>query len=122
MNYTFAQYRESADALQAKLGGFRPKVAMILGSGLGSLGDQVEQPLVVPYAQVPHMKRSTAPDHKGRVGHGIAVFNRPEHVHVIASVPEGNHLVQSNAVMAAEESHAPGLAHPSIHHFQVYRR
>ena len=35
MNYTFAQYRESADALQAKLGGFRPKVAMILGSGLG---------------------------------------------------------------------------------------
>lgn len=38
MNYTFAQYRESADALQAKLGGFRPKVAMILGSGLGYLG------------------------------------------------------------------------------------
>ena len=48
MNYTFAQYRESADALQAKLGGFRPKVAMILGSGLGYLGDLVEDAVVVP--------------------------------------------------------------------------
>ena len=120
--YTYQQYQQSAAALADRLGDFRPEVLLILGSGLGSLGDQVEQPLVVPYAQVPHMKRSTAPDHKGRVGHGIAVFNRPEHVHVIASVPEGNHLVQSNAVMAAEESHALGLAHPSIHHFQVYRR
>ena len=48
MNYTFAQYRESADALQAKLGGFRPKVAMILGSGLGYLGDLVEDAVVSP--------------------------------------------------------------------------
>ena len=87
MNYTFAQYRESADALQAKLGGFRPKVAMILGSGLGSLGDQVEQPLVVPYAQVPHMKRSTAPDHKGQFvfgrlsGRNVAVMQGRLHTY-----------------------------------------
>ena len=38
MNYTFAQYRESADALQAKLGGFRPKVAMILAPAWGIWG------------------------------------------------------------------------------------
>lgn len=53
MNYTFAQYRESADALQAKLGGFRPKVAMILGSGLGYTGDLVEDAVVVPYGRFP---------------------------------------------------------------------
>ena len=53
MNYTFAQYRESADALQAKLGGFRPKVAMILGSGLGYLGDLVEDAVVVPTGRFP---------------------------------------------------------------------
>ena len=67
MNYTFAQYRESADALQAKLGGFRPKVAMILGSGLGYLGDLVEDAVVVPYGEIPHFKHSTAPGHKGQL-------------------------------------------------------
>ena len=64
--YTYQQYQQSAAALADRLGDFRPEVLLILGSGLGSLGDQVEQPLVVPYAQVPHMKRSTAPDHKGQ--------------------------------------------------------
>ena len=33
MNYTMEQYRASAEAIQAKLGGFVPKVAMVLGSG-----------------------------------------------------------------------------------------
>ena len=65
-NYTYKQYRESAEALRSRLGGFTPKVLLILGSGLGALGDEVEEPIVVPYAEVPHMKRSTAPDHKGQ--------------------------------------------------------
>lgn len=37
MAYTFAQYRQSADYIQEKIGGFIPKVAMVLGSGLGFL-------------------------------------------------------------------------------------
>lgn len=41
MDFTFQQYEESAQAICARLGGFAPKVAMILGSGLGYLGDQV---------------------------------------------------------------------------------
>lgn len=36
--YTYDQCCESARALQARLGGFCPKVLLILGSGLGSLG------------------------------------------------------------------------------------
>ena len=42
MNYTFAQYQESADYIRSQIGGFAPKVAMILGSGLGYMGDIVE--------------------------------------------------------------------------------
>lgn len=64
--YTFEQYNESALALKHKLKGFRPKVLLILGSGLGFLGDEVEDPIVVPYSEVPHMKFSTAPGHKGQ--------------------------------------------------------
>ena len=70
MNYTFEQYRESADFLQAKLGSFQPKVAMVLGSGLGYLGDVVEDPIVVPYGEIPHFKHSTAPGHKGQLVFG----------------------------------------------------
>lgn len=66
MSYTFAQYRESADAISARLGGFQPEALLILGSGLGELGNEVEHPIFVPYSEVPHMKRSTAPDHAGR--------------------------------------------------------
>ena len=64
--YTFEQYKESAEALKSKLNGFQPKVLLILGSGLGFLGDEVEDPIVVPYSEGPHMKYSTAPGHKGQ--------------------------------------------------------
>ena len=64
--YTYQQYQESAAALREKLGDFRPRVLLVLGSGLGALGDEVENPIVVRYEDVPHMKHSTAPDHKGQ--------------------------------------------------------
>ena len=64
MNYTFAQYQESADYIRSQIGGFAPKVAMILGSGLGYMGDIVENPIAVPYQNIPHFKVSTAPGHK----------------------------------------------------------
>ncbi|MCQ4772032.1 hypothetical protein NE579_16635, partial [Intestinimonas massiliensis] len=40
---------------------------MILGSGLGFLGDVVEDPVCVSYRDIPHFKASTAPGHKGRL-------------------------------------------------------
>ncbi len=71
MNYTFAQYRESADYIREKIGEFTPKVAMVLGSGLGFLGDIVENAIVIPYSEIPHFKSSTAPGHKGQLVFGI---------------------------------------------------
>lgn len=85
MDYTFAQYQESAQAIRARIGDFVPKVAMILGSGLGYLGDQVEQPIAVPYGDIPHFKASTAPGHKGRLvfgtleGRSVAVMQGRMH-------------------------------------------
>ena len=70
MHYTFEQYRQSADAIRAKIGDFQPKVAMILGSGLGYMGDIVENAIVVPYKEIPHFKVSTAPGHKGQLVFG----------------------------------------------------
>ena len=67
MDYTFAQYQESANYLAGRLGNFVPDIVMVLGSGLGFLGDKVEDPIVVPYGDIPHFKVSTAPGHKGQL-------------------------------------------------------
>ena len=71
MSYPFSYYQESAALIQSKLGDFKPEVAMVLGSGLGFLGDLVENPIAIPYGDIPHFKVSTAPGHKGRLVCGI---------------------------------------------------
>ena len=69
--FAFEHYQESAAVIQQKLGGFQPKVLLILGSGLGFMGDQVENPVMIDYKEIPHFKVSTAPDHKGRLVCGL---------------------------------------------------
>ena len=39
LHYEFSHYQASADYIRQQIGAFTPQVAMILGSGLGSLGD-----------------------------------------------------------------------------------
>ena len=64
LNYD--DYAKSAKALCRKLGEFCPEVLIILGSGLGNLGDKLKDPIAVPYGEIPNMRFSTAPGHKGR--------------------------------------------------------
>lgn len=71
MEFTFADYQESADYLRAKLGDFVPEVALVLGSGLGELGEQVQTPIFVPYGDIPHFRASTTLGHKGRLVFGM---------------------------------------------------
>lgn len=47
-----------------------PRVGMILGSGLGELGEKVENATVVPYQDIPGFPRATAPGHKGNLVFG----------------------------------------------------
>ena len=44
-----------------------PNAAIVLGSGLGKLGDRIESPTVIPYKDIPHFKTSTATGHKGNL-------------------------------------------------------
>ena len=70
MEFSFADYQESAAWLAAATGGFVPQCALILGSGLGELGEQVERPIRVSYADIPHFCRSTTQGHKGQLVFG----------------------------------------------------
>lgn len=46
---------------------FRPEIAVILGSGLGSLADEVVVDTIFPYKEIPDFPVSTAPGHAGRL-------------------------------------------------------
>ena len=58
---------EAADYLRERTGGFVPKIGIILGSGLGKLADSIKDPIIIPYAEIPHFSRSTAIGHKGNL-------------------------------------------------------
>lgn len=69
--FTYSDYVESAAVLRAKLSGFKPDVLIILGSGLGSLGENVQNPIFIDYGEIPRMRTSTAIGHKGRFIAGL---------------------------------------------------
>ena len=64
--FEYQDYVQSADYIRGRLQGFSPAWLLILGSGLGVLGDEVENPVYIPYGDIPHFKTSTAPSHAGR--------------------------------------------------------
>ena len=76
MRYTFADYQKAADAVAERLGGFQPEIAMILGSGLGDMADLAENPIVIPYKEIPGFSVSTAPGHKGQLVFGTLAGKR----------------------------------------------
>ena len=56
-----------AAQIKARLGAYSPETAVILGSGLGALGDLVENPVIIPYAEIEGFPQSTVSGHKGRL-------------------------------------------------------
>ena len=48
-----------------------PSALLVLGSGLGGLGDEVVDAVRIPYAEIPGFPRSTVPGHSGTLVAGI---------------------------------------------------
>ena len=65
MTDTLRTIHAASDALAERLEGRKPLVGIVLGSGLGKLADQIENPLVIPYSDLPGFPVSTAIGHKG---------------------------------------------------------
>ena len=63
---TAAEVRRAAEAVRARWS-TRPKVAIILGTGLGGLGREIQADAAIPYADIPGFPLSTVESHAGRL-------------------------------------------------------
>lgn len=59
------------DTLVERLNGLMPRVAIVLGSGLGSLVDEVEQAIKIPYSELPGFPVSAVSGHAGQLVAGF---------------------------------------------------
>lgn len=64
-----AKVREAA-AYVEKQTSLRPRVGLILGSGLGALADEMDDATFITYPSIPNFPESTVPGHKGRLAVG----------------------------------------------------
>lgn len=63
--------KESASFIKEKIGGETPLLAIVLGSGLGDLADELKDKIVINYSEIPYFPISTVPGHKGRLVYGV---------------------------------------------------
>lgn len=66
MNTYLTQIDETVAYLRSRINVI-PDAAIVLGSGLGKLGDRIENPTIIPYKEIPNFKTSTATGHKGNL-------------------------------------------------------
>ena len=65
MDSRIRTYQVAADYIRQQIGGYTPLVGIVLGSGLGRLADRIQDPVVIPYRDIPGFPVSTAVGHKG---------------------------------------------------------
>jgi purine-nucleoside phosphorylase len=57
----------TADLIRVKAPGRAPKIAVVLGSGLGGLADDVEDAIRIPYAELPGFPKAAVSSHRGEL-------------------------------------------------------
>jgi purine-nucleoside phosphorylase len=62
----FNQIQEAMKLLQSRWNG-KPRVGIILGTGLGGLAEEIQNALKIPYDEIPHFPISTVETHAGRL-------------------------------------------------------
>ncbi len=64
--FNLAQIDETAAAVRQRLKTL-PRIAMILGSGLGDLAEAITEATIIPYGELPYWPKSTIVGHKGQL-------------------------------------------------------
>ena len=62
-----AEVDEAAAAVRTRLAGRQPVAAIVLGSGLGAFSERIEDPIRIPYNDIPHFPLPTVEGHAGEL-------------------------------------------------------
>jgi purine-nucleoside phosphorylase len=98
---------ESSHYIQSKFK-VKPKIGIVLGSGLGIYIDQIQNKTIIPYNDIPHFKRTTVEGHDGRLilgdVHGVPVAALQGRMHSYEGHPmeEIVHPVRTLAALGIE--------------------
>ncbi len=86
----FGQIEEVVAVLRKRWKG-KPKVGIVLGTGLGNLSEQIDAEATVDYGDIPHFPMSTAMSHKGRFVcgnlQGVSVMAMEGRLHMYEGYP-----------------------------------
>ncbi len=87
--------RAATEAVSRTLGSLAPRVAIVLGSGLGDAADEVRSATRIPYAEIPGFQKPSAPGHKGEL---------------VAGTLDGVPVLVQSGRFHLYEGHAPAVA------------
>ncbi|WP_047979991.1 purine-nucleoside phosphorylase [Ornithinibacillus contaminans] len=62
----FQKIKEASQFIESKLT-VKPELALVLGSGLGVLAEEIENPTIISYQEIPYFPESTVSGHKGQL-------------------------------------------------------
>lgn len=65
-NYNLEYFEKSAEYVKSKID-FQPQLAIILGTALGRLAEDIRNPVVIPYGEIPNFLVSTVKSHAGKL-------------------------------------------------------
>ena len=96
------------DAIVARAPRFKPKVAVILGSGLGGFAEEIEAVATIPYGELEGFPRTTVGSHAGRLvlGHAgstpVAVLQGRAHYYERGRADEMKPVIRTLAELGCE--------------------
>ena len=115
--------RQAAAKITAALGGLKPKLAIILGSGLGGLAAKVEGAVKLAYADLPGFPVLTVAGHAGQLiigklnGVPVIVLNGRKHFYETSDAYQLKTMIRSMKAVGVETlflSNAAGSLRPHI--------
>ena len=65
--FNYEDYEKSAEYIKKKIKGKNPKIAIVLGSGLGGLAKEIKNETVIKYKEIPDFPVSTVEGHAGEL-------------------------------------------------------
>lgn len=103
-----SQLAEAKAAIESKSNGRKPTLGIVLGSGLGSFAEKLEDAVKIPYASIPGFRATSVPGHAGQLligsfrGKTLAVLQGRSHIYEGCTAAEVAFPVRALAALSVK--------------------